>query len=344
MRFKERKEIVLSLQNRGSASANFNLFQYSANGSVAYIQSVGINTSDFAGASNWSITYIPLGGASTNYTITDPTGIDDLITKLNAQFGSGTFWYESDPVFTYSLKAGNVQYSFVRITPTPKPFRNFSTSTTQTVLSGTSVQVTVGYAGVTYNAICTDLSSQPYILTSMYLYSSNINQIDNEITISLLDPNGVARVRPVQPIIDPNQSQNVQGAIPLYMRPSALNNMSFTIEANTTVKAVIRYENIGLFNALELLESGEFMVEMEKLRQIDAIEYKRIMEYLKGFDVIEEIDGIKPWSKEEATSNGVELKSGAIIDLPKDYQQPPLAVPLIYSVAKSNGNHFVRIW
>lgn len=322
-----KKEIVLTLTNRNSlSSATISLFSFgsalsTSGGSMSSImQYVGINSSEFTGA-NWSIKYYPRGSSvSLSHTITSINSITDMVNALNLFFtqnGQGIFWYESDPIYTYSLRVASSEYNFLEITRKFSATKTFTNSTTS-LISGTSVSVQT-ISGVSYNSICTDLTTQPYILTSMYVQSASLNQISNPLTISKLDPNGVASTKPIQPIVDPNQSQNVQIAIPVYMRTSALNELQYTIDASTTVQIVMRYENVSLFDGLELIQSGEFMAEMEKLRLQDQQEYDRIITEVKGYSV--------------------EPESKPIIRLPKEYPgiPPVYAVPLIYAVARQNG-------
>lgn len=322
-----KKEIVLTLTNRNSLSSEtINLFSFgstlsTSGGSMSSImQYVGINSSEFTGA-NWFIKYTNSGSSTQlSYTIVAPANITDMVNSLNGFFtqnNQGVFWYESDPVYTYSLRAATSNYSFFEIRRAFGSSKLFSNSTTN-IISGTSVSVQT-VPGVSYNSICTDLTTQPYILTSMYVRSASLSQISNPLTVSKLDPNGVASTRPIQPIVDPNQSQNVQIAIPVYMRTSALNELQYTIDASTTVQIVMRYENVSLFDGLELIQSGEFMAEMEKLRLQDQQEYDRIITEVKGYSV--------------------EPESKPIIRLPKEYPgiPPVYAVPLIYAVARQNG-------
>lgn len=327
-----KKEIVLTLTNRNSlSSATISLFSFgstlsTSGGSMsATMQYVGVNSSEFTGA-NWSIKYYPRGSSvSLSHTITSINSITDMVNALNLFFtqnGQGIFWYESDPIYTYSLRVASSEYNFFELKRQFSATKTFTNSTTS-LISGTSVSVQT-ISGVSYNSICTDLTTQPYILTSMYVQSASLNQISNPLTISKLDPNGVASTKPIQPIVDPNQSQNVQIAIPVYMRTSALNELQYTIDASTTVQIVMRYENVSLFDGLELIQSGEFMAEMEKLRLQDQQEYDRIITEVKGYSV--------------------EPESKPIIRLPKEYPgiPPVYAVPLIYAVARQNGKD--NVW
>lgn len=330
-----KKEIVLTLTNNStSEDSTVSLFSLgstsSSSGSpTAFGQSIGVNNSDFTGSSNWTIRYYLFGELTiTNQTITDPTSITDLVDKLNTIFGDGVFWYTTDPTFNHSLRCATSLYNFYSIIPTPRPERTFTTSTTE-YISGTSVQVSVGY-GVSYNAICTDLTTQPYLLTSMYVTSSSQSQTTQQLTTSVKDANGVASTKPIQPLTDPNQSQNVQMAIPIYMPTSAMNELQYTMLAGESATIVVRYENIDLFNALELINSGEFQNEMNNLRLQDQKEYERIMETVKGYNVIANVEHPKSWVEPPVFPPAPEPK-------------PVFAVPLIYAVAKENGNFFVQM-
>lgn len=331
-----KKEIVLTLTNNStSEDSTVSLFSLGSTSSstgspTAFGQSIGINSTDFPTTNSWIIRFYAFGETTlTNDKITDPTDIDDLITKLNATFGAGVFWYEAGTGgFTYTLLCATSLYTFYSIIPTPKPERTFTTSTTE-YISATSVQVSVGY-GVSYNAICTDLTTQPYLLTSMYVSSTSQSQTTQQLTTSIIGANGVARSKPIQPVTDPNQSQNVQMAIPIFMPTSAMNELQYTLLAGQSATVIVRYENVELFDALELINSGEFQREMDNLRAQDQKEYERIMETVKGYNVIANAEHPKSWVEPPVFPPAPEPK-------------PVFAVPLIYAVAKENGNFFVQM-
>ncbi len=336
-----KKEIVLTLTNNSTTENTVvNLFSFgsastSTGGASAIGQSIGINTNDFPTATDWTIRYYNFGSTTViNQTIIDPTDIDDLISKLNAIFtqnGQGVFWYESDPIFTYSLRTATSLYDFISIIPAPKPERFFADSTTN-YISGTSAEVSVGY-GVSYNALCTDLTTQPYLLTTMYASSTSQDQSTQSLLTSIYDANGVLKSKPFHPIVDPNQSQNVQMAVPIYMPTSAFNELQYTVLAGETVKLVIRYENADLFNALEMIQSGTFQKEMTLVRQKSEEEYNRIMETVKGYDVVTDIEDPKTWGDPMDA-----LASNKQNEVPLVF-----AVPLIYVVKKETGDDFVEM-
>jgi hypothetical protein len=187
----------------------------------------------------------------------------------------------------------------------------------------------MGY-GVSYNAICTDLTTQPYLLTSMYVASTDQTQSVQPLTVNITEASGVSRTKPITPVVDPNQSQNVQMAIPIYMPTSAMNELQYTVLAGESATIVVRYENIPLFDALQLMASGEFQKEMELLRTQDQKEFERIMETVKGYDVIGNMEHPKSWTQPPVFE-------------PVKEQEPIFAVPLIYAIAIKNGNFFVEM-
>lgn len=333
-----KKEIVLTLTNNSTTEntvvnlLSFGSSSTSTGGASAFLQSVGIDTGDFAGSSDWSLRYYKTSAPSSliNQAITDPTDIDDLISKLNAFFGD-IFWYESDPVFTYSLRVASSIYNFFSIRPTPLPSKVFATGTT-VFISDTFAQVSVGY-GVSYNALCTDLTTQPYLLTTMYASSTSQDQSTQSLLTSIYDANGVLKSKPFHPIVDPNQSQNVQMAVPIYMPTSSFNELQYTILAGQTVKLVIRYENADLFNALEMIQSGTFQKEMDLVRQKSEEEYNRIMETVKGYDVVADIEDPKTWGDPMLNLNNQKQNEVTLV----------FAVPLIYVVKKETGDDFVEM-
>lgn len=330
-----KKEIVLTLTNNSTTvDSTIDLFSFGSGSSSASasLQYVGVDNADFGGTSNWLFRYYPLGSSVlTSTNITDPTDIDDLITKLNAFFGD-IFWYEADSItHDFNLKVASIQYDFDSYRPTAlSPFVFFTTGT-QTFINNSSVQVEMGY-NVSYNSVCTDLTTQPYFITTIYVSSSSQTQTTQQLLSTITDATGVSKQKPITPIVDPNQSQNVQMAIPIYMPTSAMNTLRYTVLAGQSVIVIVRYINISLDKGLQLIETGEFQKEMDLLRNQDAKEYQRIMDVVKGFNVSYQTESPMTWNPPKFTVIKEEMPITTVF-----------AVPLIYVIAKENGNPFVEM-
>lgn len=330
-----KKEIVLTLTNNSSTTdASIDLFSFGSNSSSpsTSLQYVGVNTADFVGTSNWLFRYYPLGSSTlTSTTITDPTDIDDLITKLNASFGD-IFWYEADSItHDFNLKVASIQYDFDSYRPTAlSPFVFFTTGT-QTFINNSTVQVQMGY-NVSYNSVCTDLTNQPYFISTIYVSSSSQSQTTQQLLSTITEASGVSKQKPITPIVDPNQSQNVQMTIPIYMPTSAMNTLTYTVLAGQSVIVVVRYIKISLEEGLRLIETGDFQKEMALLRDQDTKEYQRIMDIVKGFDVIAKQESPITWNPPKLFVKAENVPRTTIF-----------AVPLIYVIAKENGNPFVEM-
>jgi len=332
---KGKKEIPLVLTNSSAlASSTINLFSLgnltsgTNSGATASGQQISILNTDFTGV-NWRFFYN--GGLI--FSITAPLNIDILITSLNTQFkenGQGIFWKEVDPIGDWILKTASSVFIFLVATRTALPTKTF-TSFTGAFISGTSIEVSMG-ANVTYNEVSVELNSQPYIITTVYVYCPTQSQLAKPFIINKIDRNGTSSVRPFKPQLSPDQEQNVQMEIPIYMTTSNQNQLQYTLEASGTATMIVQYQNIGLVDALQLIQSGEFQYQMAVLKKQDEIEYKRIMDIVNGAEVVEEMQQSKDWNKV------------AFNDIYSDPPKPTnpqeikyLVVPLIYVVAKENG-------
>lgn len=329
-----KKEIVLTLTNNSSTNDEvIDIFSFGSStyGASAYLQYVGVNNSDFVGTSNWLFRYYPAGSTVLNSTnISDPTDIDDLITKLNAFFGD-IFWYEADSItYDFNLKVASNQYTLVSYRPTALSAFIPFTDTSQFFISGTSVEVQMGYNNVSYNEVSVALATQPYFMTTIYVASSSQTQTTQQFLSTITDANGVSRQKPIVPIVDPNQSQNVQMAIPIYMNTSSINTLRYTVLAGESVSMIVRYMGVSLNEGLELINDRTFNKEMQLLRSQDEKEFQRIMEVVKGYNVIGNMEHPKSWVQPPVFP-------------PAQEKQVVFAVPLLYAVAKENGNFSVEM-
>ena len=320
----EKNEIAFTLTNNSTlTSATINLFSLgtltsgSNSGATTTAQQISVLNTSFSGTANWRFTY----NTSLFEDVTDPTDIDDLITKLNVIFtenGQGIFWKEVQSASRWYLRVASSLYVFVNESHAASPTNTF-TDITSGYISGTPISVSMG-TGVTYTQVAEELTHQPYIITTVYVYCSTQSQITTPFSINKVDPNGASRTEPIKPQLLPTQVQNVQMAVPIYMTTSALNQLQYELEASAVVTMIVRYENIELFNALELLNSGEFQHQMEVLKVENQQEYRRIMNVVTGEDIIDKEFNLTPSYK---------------VAQPKPKY---FVVPLIFVVLKENGN------
>lgn len=337
---KGKNEIPMVLTNNSAlVSSTVSLFslgniaQGINNGALTSGQRISVTNASFSGTANWVFTY----NVSLTESISDPTDIDDLLTKLNAVFtenGEGIFWKQVN-VFGVSwyLNVASSAYVFVNEQHPLSPINTFADFATN-YISGTTISVEM-QADVTYNSVCVDMTSQPYLITSIYVYSSNQSQISKPFSVNKLSPNGTASTRPVKPQLSPTQEQNVQAYIPIYMTTSATNQLQYTLLARAEVTMIVSYENISLYNALELLNSGEFRYEMDKLKKHDEEEYNRIMRRIYGVDILESMESSKQF---EISHDQTIPNSKEVILTPSEYD-----VPLIFVVEKMNGNTTIKM-
>jgi hypothetical protein len=318
-----RKEIVLTLVNSDATTdSTIGLFQsasspsYTNNqGATATRQEIDIPSGDFPAGSAWDFIY---NGGLTFTTASTPTSITALVTELNATFqenGRGIFTQEASATGFY-LRCASNKYVFTQRDSATEGTLNFTDSGTG-YISGTTTTISIGASGVTYDELVSELSTQPYMFTDIYISCETAAQLDNQFVINKLQPNGTAKIDLAQPLLDPNYSQLVNDTIPVYMPTSALNDLQYVIDAGETVKMVISYEHADLFDALSVMKDGNFIYKMKQVKSSNEKEYDRIMEMLHD----------KAWTQADLYN--------PILNPP-----PPVEinyhVPLIFSVLNQN--------
>lgn len=326
-----KNEIPIVLTNTSTlASSTVNLFSLGAestsgnvNGSPASVDGlqIGIYNSDFVGSHSWRFFY---NGIVTAFIIGNPTDIDDLVTSLNTEFGD-VFWKETGTLgFDWYLRVAASSYTFGLTIISAIGSRTFASFATGFV-AGTTITANTEI-NVSYAQISTDLTTQPYIITTVYVFSSTDAQNTAPFTVVTTEANGTSTSRPFKPLTSPDQSNLTQANIPIYMPTSAYNQLQYTLQPSATVTMIVRYEHVDLFDALELMSSGEFQAQMEVLKQQDTAEYNRIMKVVSGQDIAGELLNQKSWN--ENISKKVEKIKYFV-------------VPLIYVVHKENGDDSV---
>ena len=133
----EKNEIAFTLTNNSTlTSATINLFSLgtltsgSNSGATTTAQQISVLNTSFSGTANWRFTY----NTSLFEDVTDPTDIDDLITKLNVIFtenGQGIFWKEVHTAGSrWYLRVASSAYVFVNESHASSPTNTFTTAAT----------------------------------------------------------------------------------------------------------------------------------------------------------------------------------------------------------------------
>jgi len=316
-----KKEIVLELTNDDAInSRTVQLFKAQPVATTNNQSALGtlqtsdvIDTAIFPSVNTFTLTY-----DAGVVAVAAPASITALVDGYNATLtenGAGTLWFEMVTDTDAVIKCASSLYDIEDINDTLTTY-NFTDSTSN-YISGTSVSVDLEAGGVTYNELVSELSTQPYVYTTLYVKADTASQLGQAVNMNYLQPNGTANLALAQPTLDPNSDQFVNYEVPLYMPTSALNNLEYTLEAGESVRLILRYEHTELFDALKLLDEGKLIPQL-----------KRVNTNQENIDRIEELIHNKAWEQMPisgfVTANQVEA-------IPET-----LHVPLIYSVLNQN--------
>lgn len=320
-----KKEIVLELTNSDETNnATINLFKpqdtptSNNQGTTATLQTSDVidTSAKFPSGGNFTLTY----NVSETVVSTTPATFEAMIADFNAvltENGSGVLFYDYITDTDVIVYCASLLYDIVDIADAVDTY-NFTDGTAR-YISGTSIRVTIGVNGITYNELVSELSTQPYIFTTAYIKADTVDQLGEPFKMNYLQPNGTAKLELAQPTLDPNQSELVNYEVPLYMPTSALNNIQYTLQAGESVRMILRYEHEDLFDALTLLNEGKLLPTLKKIN-INEENYERIEELIhnKAWDQMP-----MPLIAEEA---------------PEQLQEPVSEhVPLIYAVLNQNS-------
>lgn len=281
----------------------------------------------------------PLAGTITltyNTSLTvgslNPSSIDDMINDFNATLtenGRGILWYTYD-VFTtnYTVYGASNLYDLVDMADAVDTF-TFSESSAS-YISGTKSTVTIGVNGITYDELISDLNSQPYVLTTVYVKTNTATQLSRQLQMNYLQPNGTANIALAQPILSPDISQFVNKEVPLYFNTSALNDIQYVLEADQSVRFIFTYIHADLFDALSEIQKDNFGQYIESIREVDKDNANRIEETLYQ----------QAWDQTNISNLERKLLAPEIEEPQPEYSWH---VPLIYVVKDKMGEIYIKM-
>ena len=108
-----------------------------------------------------------------------------MVNALNLFFtqnGQGIFWYESDPIYTYSLRVASSEYNFFELTRKFSATKTFTNSTTTTLEATTAngkmvFDVLNGRVTVTFSATETNILPSRYIYDLVLTSGATVTRI-----------------------------------------------------------------------------------------------------------------------------------------------------------------------
>ena len=115
-----------------------------------------------------------------------------------------------------------------------------------------TIEVT-SVSGIDYNTINQSIGSFTYLLDNVYIYSSNLLQLNYPIGLKKYNKFGDKHIKVLQPIIDPYQNASAlnQTMVGLDYAFDSNNGFYPTIAANTTVTYQIDYTELSATDFLK---------------------------------------------------------------------------------------------
>ena len=245
--------IALTLTNIVEIDSEVNLLSYGGGGGnsnnspfdtyyqVGFPFSAGLR---YGIAGNVGIT--PIG-----YTTTPVTDTNDLISQLNSLFATyAVFSLQVDgsiPSYTMIIEilnesfipnmlVGYSGFSIVLNIPIANPIETIAGSTVSVTTEG----------GITYNELLSELQNQPYIISSVNIYTNTQAQSLQRFRKTQKEANGVSLIEFERPKLDPMQNQFAIEGIETKFTPSPLNALNYIVKGNETVRMWLYYKMIDM--------------------------------------------------------------------------------------------------
>lgn len=172
-----------------------------------------------------------------------------LILDLNTNLGAyALFGYEaSSTPFNYTLiiKIINSNFVPVLLSETSGFTFTYSFGAPVNTIAGSTVSVTTE-GGITYNELLSELQNQPYIISSVNIYTNTQAQSLQRFRKIQREANGVSLVEFERPKLDPMQNQFAIEGIETKFTPSPLNALNYKVKGNQTVRMWLYYKMIDM--------------------------------------------------------------------------------------------------
>jgi hypothetical protein len=110
-------------------------------------------------------------------------------------------------------------------------------------IAGSTVSVTTE-GGITYNELLSELQNQPYIISTVNIYTNTQEQSLQRFRKTQKEANGYSLIEFERPKLDPMQNQFAIEGIETKFTPSPLNALNYNMKGNQTVRIWLYYKMI----------------------------------------------------------------------------------------------------
>ena len=129
-----------------------------------------------------------------------------------------------------------------------------------TIINNTTPAVTIVGGNISYDEIRRSLGDYVYYVKRVYLFSTNIKQINGVVSYQIYDVNGKQSIQSLTPTVDPYQTQNslfydIDGKDVILNGQSSL---AFDLLPNVTLKLEFLANRLAKKDALDLITPSNF--------------------------------------------------------------------------------------
>ena len=129
-----------------------------------------------------------------------------------------------------------------------------------TIINNTTPAVTIVGGNISYDEIRRSLGDYVYYVKRVYLFSTNIKQINCVVSYQIYDVNGKQSIQSLTPTVDPYQTQNslfydIDGKDVILNGQSSL---AFDLLPNVTLKLEFFTNRLAKKDALDLITPSNF--------------------------------------------------------------------------------------
>jgi hypothetical protein len=119
------------------------------------------------------------------------------------------------------------------------------------VIAGSTIAVTTE-GGITYSELVSELQNQPYIISSVNIYTNTQAQSLQRFRKTQKEANGYTLIEFERPKLDPMQNQFAIEGIETKFTPSSLNALNYNINGDQTVRIWLYYKMIDISHPSEI--------------------------------------------------------------------------------------------
>jgi hypothetical protein len=117
-------------------------------------------------------------------------------------------------------------------------------ASTETI-AGSTVEVTTE-GGITYNELLSELQNQPYIISTVNIYTNTQAQSLQRFRKTQREANGYSLIEFERPKLDPMQNQFAIEGIETKFTPSPLNALNYNMKGSESVRIWLYYNRIDI--------------------------------------------------------------------------------------------------